>query len=84
MLAECDLTSTPARAPILALVLCGVRKMAAENGVAKTPREHFDADDERPKLMERTLHRSAQYRNFQPVEPGTQLLAPADIWRDMK
>jgi hypothetical protein len=58
--------------------------MAAENEDAKTPREHFDADDERPKLKERTLHRSAQYRNFQPAEPGTQLLAPADIWRDMK
>jgi hypothetical protein len=61
-----------------------LRTMAAENEVAKTPREHFDADEERPNLKERTLQRSAQYRNFQPSEPGTHLLSPADIWRDMK
>jgi hypothetical protein len=61
-----------------------LRIMAVENEVAKTPREHFDVDDERPKLKERTLQRSAQYRNFRPAEPGTHLLAPADIWRDMK
>jgi hypothetical protein len=61
-----------------------LRTMAVENEVAKTPRERFDADDERPKLKERTLQRSAQYRNFQPAEPKTHLLPPADIWRDLK
>lgn len=60
--------------------------MAIENGgAAKTPREHFtrDANDELPEIKERTFQQSAQYRGVQPTEARTQLLAPADIWRDI-
>jgi hypothetical protein len=62
--------------------------MVIENEVAKTPRGHFtrDADDDLPKFKERTLQRSPfgrQSRGAQPTEPRTQLLSPADIWRDL-
>jgi hypothetical protein len=63
--------------------------MGIENEVAKNPREHFSRDDEgrmqRPK--ERTLQRSTfdrRSRIAQAAEPRTQLLAPAEIWRDLR
>ena len=59
--------------------------MGIENEVAKTPREHFtrDADDEL-KPRESTLQRSPFGRQSRgPPEPRTQLLAPAEIWRDL-
>ena len=62
--------------------------MAIENEVAKTPREHFtrDADDELPKFKERTLQRSSFGREARGdhAKPRTQLLTPAEIWRDLK
>jgi len=55
--------------------------------IAKTPRERFDTDDKLPKIKEHTLQPSPlgrESRNFQPAEPGTQLLPQAEIWRDLK
>lgn len=62
--------------------------MSIENEVVKTPREHFaqEADDRLPKTKERTLQRSTFDRHSRIVrvaEPRTQLLAPAEIWRDL-
>ena len=67
----------------------GLRVMSIENEATKTPREHFtrDADDRLPRTKERTLQRSAfdrRSRVAQVAEPRTQLLAPADIWRDLR
>ena len=63
--------------------------MGIENEVAKTPREHFAREDDarmqRPK--ERTLQRSTfdrRSRIAQTSEPRTDLLAPAEIWRDLR
>jgi len=49
---------------------------------------HFtrDADDELPKFKERTLQRSSFGREARGAhaKPRTQLLTPAEIWRDLK
>ena len=62
--------------------------MSTENEVIKTPREHFvrDIDDRLPRAKERTLQRSTFDRHSRiprSAEPRTQLLAPAEIWRDL-
>lgn len=62
--------------------------MRVENEVVKTPREHFarDTDERLPKPKERTLQRSTFDRHSRiarAAEPRTQLLAPAEIWRDL-
>jgi hypothetical protein len=59
--------------------------MGIENEVDKTPREHFD--EKIPKAKERTLQRSnfdRHSRIAQAAEPRTQLLALAEIWRDLR
>ena len=59
--------------------------MGIDNEVDKTPREHFD--NKMPKTKERTLQRSnfdRRSRIAQATEPRTQLLAPAEIWRDVR
>ena len=59
--------------------------MDIENEVEKTPREHFD--EKMPKAKERTLQRSnfdRHSRIAKVAEPRTQLLTPAEIWRDLR
>jgi hypothetical protein len=63
--------------------------MGIENEVAKSPRQHFARDDQdrQPKAKERTLQRSTfdrRSRIAQAEEPRTYLLAPAEIWRDLR
>jgi hypothetical protein len=63
--------------------------MDIENEGAKSPREHFARDDEDrlPRTKERTLQRSTfdrRSRIAQAAEPRTHLLAPAEIWRDLR
>ena len=63
--------------------------MSIESEVAKSPREHFtrEDDDRISRTKERTLQRSTfdrRSRIAQVTEPRTQLLAPGEIWRDLR
>jgi len=81
--------STQATVNIAFVVFVELRVMGIENEIAKSPREHFARDDENRlrRTKERTLQRSTFDRRSQIAqasEPRTQLLAPAEIWRDLR